>query len=168
MKNFEKELIQLSIAEIELSHNIVGKTKDPLKVDVFIPRSEIFESYSKIHEKYTNFSSQSIEALKRAVFIQWYEISEPEFLTGIANLKLKNISQVFINLEKRLNEKNTDNELLWMLNYYFSWDNIFDHYKNIDLFNYKKYNFEAHSLPENFKNIERGQMGDYWDSIINR
>ena len=54
-----------------------------------------------------------------------------------------------------------------MLNYYVSFDErLYDIY--IETFNYKAYINETATLPSEFKNNNRGQMGKYWDSIINR
>ncbi|MGY5353492.1 hypothetical protein [Wenyingzhuangia sp. IMCC45467] len=166
-KDIEEKLLELSKTENQLYEAIIELSKkERTKSSLGLSQYEIFESYSEIHTRYTNLSVESLEALKRAIFIQWFSISEPDFLSGIRELDNESIHKTLMNIEKVLKNKSADTELLWMLNYYFEWDFLFDNY--IETFDYKKYNLEKFNLPETFEYHDRGQMGDYWNSIINK
>ena len=164
----EKEIEKLTKREEKLYSSIIELYNGPDKFKTVdnLTRPDIHNQYSIIHREYTKLSSECIEALKRAIFLQWYSMSEPSYLTGIEEINYDNISIVLKNLKFRLDNEKVDSELLWMLNYYFGWDDIFDMYLNE--FNYKEYKLEDHNVPIIYKNIKRGQMGRYWNSIINR
>lgn len=116
---------------------------------------------------YTKLSSNSLEALKRALFIQWYCYTEPQYLTGIGNLNRQNENKVLINLKKTFDFKKADKELLWMFNYHLrSNDILFGIY--IDIFDYKSYYNKNEVLPSQFASDNRGRMGQYWNSVINK
>ena len=48
-----------------------------------IEESGVFDEYINIHKIYVDNCLTDVEALKRAMFIQWYSCSEPSALTGI-------------------------------------------------------------------------------------
>jgi len=162
------KLNELNNREDELFKAIIELYKtDKSKSSIGLTQNGIFEEYSKVHFKYTKLTSKSIEALKRALFIQWYCYTEPQYLTGIGNLKRENENETLLNLKKVLDTNKADKELLWMLNYYLTLDeNLFDIY--VDVFDYKLYLNEDENLPLKFESKNRGQMGEYWNSVINR
>ena len=170
LKDFtiKRKLKELNDRENELFEAIMELYKtDKSKSSIDLTQNGVFDKYSDIHFSYSKLSATSLEALKRALFIQWYCYTEPQYLTGIGNLKRENENHVFINLKKRLDIKKADKELLWMLNYYLSLDDIlFDTY--IDVFDYKLYLNKSEVLPSQFESDNRGQMGKYWNSVINR
>ena len=47
---------------------------------------EIFREYKKIHQAYAELSNHDLEAFKRGLFIQWYALTEPNYVTGISDL----------------------------------------------------------------------------------
>ena len=72
---------------------------------------------------------ENLEALKRALFLQWYAAIEPSAFTGIPEtaplgtdegLRGEAESQVLGEVDRRVREGQLDNELHWMLPLYYS------------------------------------------------
>jgi hypothetical protein len=134
--------------------------------------SEIFNSiynqYKSIHLQYSELSKNNLEALKRGLFIQWYQKIEPNFLSGISDLEQDAEKQIVDNLFTVINTKQVDSELIWMLNYYNTWDWVFLSYENFRGFDSDLVNEANNRLPENIDKklmLKRGQMGKYWLSL---
>ncbi|WP_303456890.1 hypothetical protein [Wenyingzhuangia sp. 2_MG-2023] len=161
LENLAKRENELYSAIIELSKKEKSKSK------IGLSQHEIFNEYALIHENYAILSEKNIEALKRGLFIQWYCYVEPDYLTGIRNLNKQNENLILSNLKIVFCSKNIDKELLWMTSFYIQDNYLFDLY--IDTFNYKKYVPKNESKPSKLLEYEkRGQMGIFWNSIINR
>lgn len=80
---------------------------------VFHRYSELFLSYLALAEP----PSSNVEALKRAVFLAWYELSEPTFLSGVGDVPedaRRRLVALLDSLGVRL-----DDEFRWMLAWYF-------------------------------------------------
>jgi hypothetical protein len=127
--------------------------------------NEIYAEYKKVHKEYANMSETDIECLKRGLFIQWYAMTEPNYLTGIAELDGNAETKIITELKKRIDQNKADNELKWMLNHYLNWDFVFGRFKNIAEFSEDKNVVDLTSIKLEMGN--RGQMGIYWNSIIN-
>lgn len=116
--------------------------------------NELFIAYSSI---------EGIEALKRALFLQWYAVAEPSFLTGIGILDAKCESDNFVKLNSVLKGGYYDFELLKMLRHYFA---IVDYYFK----DHPEVELSINLLTDDFLPIQayenRGLMGTYWRSII--
>jgi hypothetical protein len=128
----------------------------------------IFTEYRKIHQGYAEFSLADIEALKLGLFIQWYALAEPNFLTGIGDLDETSENKIVQALNDLIEAGKADNELIWMLNYYANWDWIFERLKAFKGFNSEIVNERKNHLPEKIdreKMAQRGQMGKYWNSM---
>jgi len=136
-----------------------------------LQKGGIFEAYKKVFTEYTNLinsKNEGNEALKRAVFLKWYESAEPSFLSGINDLP-ENISiEVFQNLHSKIESKELDYEFQWMLHFYIQ----------IADFAFSKY-IDINKLPlienkEIWENVDfdtsqfnnRGQMRIYWIAVI--
>src|ERR1017187_4600059 len=64
---------------MDLSHKGQSKeTDEQLEV--------VYDLYKKVHKYYADMADKDDEALKRGLFIQWYAITEPGYLTGINSL----------------------------------------------------------------------------------
>src|SRR5688572_12185092 len=83
---------------------------------------DIFLEYKKIHQAYAELSLTDDEALKRGLFIQWYALAEPNYLTGIADLDENAENKIVQALNQRIDAGKADNEVTWMFNYYSNWD----------------------------------------------
>ena len=126
--------------------------------------NEIYADYRKVHKEYANMSETDIECLKRGLFIQWYSMTEPNYLTGIAELDKNAELKIISELKKRIDQNKADNELKWMLNHYLNWDFVFARFKNIAEFNKDENVVDLTNIK--LKMVNRGQMGIYWNSII--
>ncbi|WP_125932418.1 hypothetical protein [Hymenobacter glacialis] len=129
---------------------------------------DIFISYRQVHIDYSDLSKQNDEALKRGLFIQWYALTEPSYLTGIENIDQDAEAIIIDTIEERICNNTLDKELKWMLNYYATWDFVFDRFKNRKglaqvLANKTDYLFPTKVDRESMK--KRGQMGRYWNSL---
>ena len=109
----------------------------------------------------------NLEAIKRALFIIWYEGSEPYWLSGIRDLPQGQKNIFLRDLESRVIAGEIDGELKEMLRYYFK---ISDWYLNdppgLD-------NLKSISIPqlETLDSIQvdslsnRGILGFYWKPV---
>jgi len=129
---------------------------------------EIFGEYKKIHQTYADLSSEEIEALKRGLFIQWYALTEPNYLTGIKDLDRNAENRIIQSLNELIAAGRIDSELIWMLNYYSNWEWVFkknNSFKSLDI---AIVNEQNNQLPDTIEKEEmklRGQMGKYWNLL---
>jgi hypothetical protein len=83
----------------------------------------IFDEYRDIHRFYAALiidPKSGLEALKRALFLGWYDLSEPACFTGIFNLSAEVNRYVLAAVETKLGEGGLDLEMEWMLPFYYS------------------------------------------------
>ena len=127
----------------------------------------ISDEYKMIHKEYAKICEQNIEALKRGLFISWFSISEPTFLTGISELDKNAEEKIISKIDKKIKTKSLDSELNWMIDYYKDWNYVFENFKNFESF-YSKINSEEITEMPKYDKQEmksRGQMGIYWSSL---
>ena len=140
-----------------------------------LQQSGVFRGYSEIYEAYVDLieaEGEGLEALKRATFLMWYEQAEPACFSGVFGLSEKANRKVLEALEYRSEAGGLDFELEWMLPYYnMISDWAFSRYTDLPHLrsflakaDFKLYERVAVKA-EDFTN--RGQMGEYWLSIIN-
>ena len=128
----------------------------------------ITKEYREIHQEYSRLAKSDLEALKRALFLLWYSVSEPEWLTGIGLLDEGSEKRTIKILDRRLERGRTDYELDWMLDYYSDWDYIFERFSHFKHFQNRLKSKSKTRLPEQIdilKMEQRGQMGLYWNSL---
>lgn len=164
-------LKELNAKEISLVNQVEStfglieeKNKQLHDLGVFKEYAEVFTKYSQLFKK----ENDGLEALKRAVFIKWYEYAEPSFLSGINNLPNHISSKVFEELKSKIENRHLDFELQWMLHFYveiadFAFSdfidvNIIPAIKNREIWEHESFDTTQ------FNN--RGQMGIYWTTII--
>jgi|SRR6218665_351966 len=142
---------------------LLEKMKEINQNKIPISKTEIPKLYDELFIDYS--TNNNLECLKRAIFIQWYSVSEPIDNTGIG--ELNNVCQTN-NLEKLKDlilNKTIDSEFLQMLNHYYNVsDWYFDSILNLDLSIDLASNSKSHIIMTE----ERGVMGKYWKSILNR
>jgi hypothetical protein len=136
--------------------------------------SGVYSEYRKIYENYVELiesDNEGLEALKRAIFLKWWELAEPSCFTGLYDLPEKATRIAFESLDHRIKADGLDFELDWMLPFYneiAEWVFL----PHSDLQNLKSYLAKANTdlidkanmKAEDFEN--RGQMGDYWQSVF--
>jgi len=144
-------------------NNIQGSVESK---DRKIEKLGIIQSYKIIHSGYSALSND-IEALKRAIFIQWYAATEPVIFSGIGELIRENEEKNIAMVNNLIRKRKLDNEFGFMLQFYYSINNwYFNSFKNTDsLLNFFIANPSEFSIRE-LQNMEnRGQMGVYWNSL---
>ncbi|WP_149867197.1 hypothetical protein [Solirubrum puertoriconensis] len=132
----------------------------------------IFDHYRAIHQAYAQLSSAQTdqEALKRALFIQWYSLAEPSCFTGIGLLDAEAELLVLTQLDALLQTGTADAELVTMLQYYAYWDYAFNRAEFQHLVTlqtcireYMGANVCPTAPPLRIHDMpNRGQMGFYW------
>jgi len=145
--------------------------------------ANVFGQYYQIHQNYALLAQEgNNEALKRAVFIQWYGVSEPGCYSGIPGTNSwgggKGLNTVternILKLAERLIlSDNTDAEFQWMMAwYYLISDFYFEHFLGdlsplvikLRLLNQTR-KLWSDGVPSEAVLTGRGQMSDYWLSI---
>ena len=154
-------LEELSNKELELSESVEtfdGKINQDYLIILNAEFNNIFDQYSLL---------SNLEALKRGLFLIWYNVSEPEFLNGISELNQLSKNRIINLIENLILQNRIDHELDWMLSYYKNWDYIFEPFKSNNSF----YNYLVNSeteFPEDIDKecmMKRGLMGKYWNSL---
>ncbi len=128
----------------------------------------ITKEYQKIHQEYSRLAKNDLEALKRGLFLMWHSISEPTWLTGIGELETESEERIIKILDRRLKRGINDYELDWMLDYYSSWDYVFERFSDFKSFQNRLKSESKTELPDRIdreKMGQRGQMGIYWNSL---
>ncbi|WP_190811439.1 hypothetical protein [Flagellimonas sp. S3867] len=128
----------------------------------------ISKEYREIHQEYSRLAKSDLEALKRGLFLTWYSIAEPTWLTGITDLHEESEERIIKVLDRRLKRDITDYELDWMLDYYSGWDYVFERFTDFKNFQNRLKSKSKNELPneiDRMKMEQRGQMGVYWNSL---
>jgi hypothetical protein len=121
---------------------------------------KIFSSYNEIFLKYSNLNN--IEAFKRAIFIQWIAIIEPDIYSGIGSLNKVIEEQNLKKLDELAFNNLLDEEFKNMVSFYYSIsDWYFENFKEIK----KVVQQQQMSIKKNNSMFNRGQMGKYWNSL---
>lgn len=149
-------------SRVEALEGTIEEKSDKV-VDFGIPKN-----YREIHHDYSRLAKSDLEALKRGLFLIWYSMSEPIWLTGIGELDKESEERIVKILDKRLKRGIIDYELDWMLGYYSDWDYVFERFKDFENFSNKLNSESKTELPKEIDREQmkqRGQMGIYWNSL---
>ncbi|HYV17949.1 MAG TPA: hypothetical protein VFC25_02835 [Verrucomicrobiae bacterium] len=133
-----------------------------------------FAESAAIHQAYVALAApptSSLEALKRAIFMGWYETSEPGCFTGIGDLEQTRVHGAHGLLKTAHASGQLDSEFGAMLGWYRAISD--DHFQvsdsalraylsSLDPHAYEVFGFTRSALEH------RGQMGMYWVSIACR
>lgn len=142
----------------------------------FLERHGVFDAYAIVYRRYVELALEGdIEALKRALFLQWYVVAEPYELTGLSDADEATMVSVLRAVNRRVVSGDLDAELRWMLPWYFM---IADWYLRIDstdvleelgpfiaLSRSQSSDIGAMAL-DAAAFLGRGTMGYYWASVI--
>ncbi len=164
-------LQELNFIELELLseiQNVSGLIEEKYEQ---LEQAGIFERYLNVFKGYSsliNDSRDGTEALKRAVFLFWYQSAEPSFLSGVDLMPENAGRKVLEKLDNEVKNQNLDFEFEWMLSHYIQViDFVFSELPNVKRFamfaNKEIWENRFHDTTQ-FEN--RGQMGTYWISVI--
>jgi len=160
----------LDLKEKEIYKKVVELNTRKSTNDLKDEFEKIHESYRQIHRQYAEFASNDIESLKRGLFIQWFAMVEPIFLSGISNLDSESEIKIIAVLNELLENKTLDEEMKFMLTHYThsNWDWVLKRFENYD--GIKKFieQRQDNDIPERIDSREmenRGRMGLYWKSF---
>ncbi|WP_133248491.1 hypothetical protein [Pedobacter yonginense] len=173
------EINILSDREIKIWDYAESQTGTMELVTEKLSREGIFEQYRNIHKSYLNLFFRSdeepikLETLKRLIFLNWYAQVEPSCYTGIEDLDNATVFDSYSILNQYLIDGKIDEEFMWMLSFYSSWDYTilpFSENKLEALTAFVKgVDTSVLSCPKNLlpKGVmgNRGQMGIYWISM---
>jgi len=132
----------------------------------FLNENGLYDAWREIYSKYVKLAqSGDLEALKRALFFTWYQLSEPSWLSGINQLPDKETLSVVTILEELLEQEAEDQELKFMLPYYMT---VCSYYleRFYPLPNIQKISDmnsdDAKIKAKDSSWSNRGKMGEYW------
>lgn len=136
----------------------------------------IEEEYRQVHQQYAVLmldKPHGLEALKRALFLQWFSVVEPPFLSGIAGLDKETQEKVMAELMRRVETNALDRELSAMVLWYYSLaDWYFAPFDRARLLGSRSNSDPPGTIASKMASKEammnRGQMGEYWLSIISK
>lgn len=149
---------QLTAKDISLSK----QAKEIFQKKLHISNTDIPSLYNDLFVAYS--TNNDLESLKRAIFIQWYSVSEPIENTGLGELNLDYQKNNLLKVEKLISNGTIDIEFSEMLNHYYKIsDWYFDSISNIK----SLLNLDSNSHMNILIKKERGLMGKYWESVLN-
>lgn len=161
--------------EMAVLASIGGATGTIEQRDAQITRSGMYAEYPAIFAAYLDLvldgdDAESLEALKRAVFIAWYGFRAPPTSSGIAELPESAIRRLLEGLDDAIARGRTDDELRVMLAWYDrEFGYVFEHFgpvralptfiagvdtRQVDVLRSAATRFSG-----------RGQLGRYWASL---
>jgi hypothetical protein len=150
------ELTKKDLFLLELNKEIGLKKIKIEDTNIIVLYDELFIEYSM---------NDDIESLKRAIFIQWYSVTEPIQYTGIGDLNFEFQKKNLFKIKELIINKNIDLEFMEMLNHYY---NISDWYFN-NFLNFNPLILSNNHYKNNIRITQnRGLMGTYWNSILNK
>jgi hypothetical protein len=164
-------LARRELAILEAAHRLKGTIEAKV---VRLREMGTFAESASIHKGYLDLGApprSSLEALKRAVFLAWYEVSEPGCVTGVGDLDDAQVRRTHELLHAAYAAGQLDAEFRAMLGWYWSIADyhfrasspgLSDYLSSLDPQAYQSLGFSRSGLEG------RGQMGVYWVSIACR
>lgn len=133
----------------------------------------VFAESARIHAAYVDLAgppAASLEALKRAIFLGWYEQVEPGCFTGVFDLDPAANRRAIELLDAALADRKLDSEFAAMLGWYWSLaDYYFADHSSDRLRQYlsQLQSAAVQTLGLTRASLEgRGEMGHYWISVL--
>lgn len=164
-----EQLAELTAQEEELMRVVVGLSGSMEAKHQTLLDTGVYARYAAIHATYTELAAQNEEALKRAIFILWYSLAEPECFTGIFSLSESATEQAGQLLQQLVTANELDEEWRWMLPWYYRLtDYAFGNWTAQPAFQQLLTGLPNQAWnphPVLFPLEARGRMGSYWLSI---
>ena len=165
-------LNELTLEENRLMAAVASATGLMEEKHAQLAEAHVFEAYARVHGAYVDLAERdgNKEALKRAVFLQWYALSEPSCFTGLFKVDDNAQRRAFEQVEFLLEKNELDDEFAWMLPYYYRiTDYYLDRFKRFEKLKafciQNNRELWADSVPKRESLLGRGQMSRYWLSI---
>lgn len=135
-------------------------------------RSEVSSGFSEVHRGYVELArSGNLEATHRAVFLWWYSLSEPPFLTGLTGLAKDDGLSACDLLEERCSQRSWDPTLVAALRFYRQVHDFLEPASRFPCLANSTVdpvsNAELRGVAKSLASADSGQLGDYWRSIAN-
>lgn len=112
-------LAELTEAEERLLSEVERVTGSMEEKHMQLVQRGVFNNYARVHVAYAELAfGGDTEALKRALFLQWYAVSEPACFSGLFELELEAERRVLELLDGSVSGDDFDAELEWMLPHY--------------------------------------------------
>jgi len=175
-------LDQLSDNELQIYNEAGYQQRFRKTIIPITPESWFFKEYYQIHNEYLKLHEQSndslikLESLKRLIFLNWYFEVEPAYFTGIQSLDKSSMFNSYSALDYHIKKNLLDEEFIWMLSYYSSWEFFILAYSKDKLNELTSFVNSADTsgalLPK--KSLQkgtmnnRGQMGIYWAQFVEK
>lgn len=155
------------LAVVERAHGLIEAKEAELDY------AGVYDSYRAVHVAYARLITNPIdglEALKRALFLQWIAQIEPSCFTGVREIETGVEQYVIQATSRRLADHLADTELIVMLNWYASLtDWYFAQFPLMPQREGCTHDESTQQLAAVFTEqslTNRGQMGRYWQSVI--
>lgn len=129
----------------------------------------VYDAWRMIFEQYVFLAREGDEeALKRALFLAWYEQAEPDWLTGVKDLDGRLIEEIFHRTNTFAEKDELDTELCWMLPWYYHvapwYLDPFDDLEALKRISRGRWDaYRERCAESSFEG--RGQLGLYWRSV---
>ena len=130
---------------------------------------DVYKMYNDIFICYVVLAvhDMNIEALKRAIFLQWYSKSQPYPVTGLKSLDPVFQNKAMEKLAEYFDKGRLDEEFVIMLFHYYKVNkSIFMAYEKneafVKLFANTRLSNKAYFILKQIDFNNRGQMGQYW------
>ena len=164
-----RELEKLDEAESRLLSLVDSVTGTIEEKSRRLEELDVPAQYKAVHRSYAALAQSSVEALKRALFLQWIDQAEPFAFTGVADIDADAARHVLNMLEQLCASDQLDDELRSMLPRYFYLTDCFipDHDLVPSVVSFCRANADATLVHRSDLDLaNRGQMGQYWASVI--
>lgn len=98
---------------------LLAELRSPEPLAIALRHGGIGRAYADVHRGYVQLAETGdLEALKRAIFLQWFQVAEPAFLSGIGDLDADAMTCALALVDKLCSSNLVDEEFQWMLVHY--------------------------------------------------
>ena len=165
-------LEELAAAEAEIEQIVASLEGTMEEKAAHLEAVGIFRRYTEIFAAYLSLAEpppSELEALKRAAFLAWYEVTEPACFSGISGLPVDARARIIALIEPLV--PHLDAEFRWMLAYYFriadyTFPDLGQHSLLRALLDEEDPDawLAQRASPDSM--VGRGLMGEYWISVF--
>jgi hypothetical protein len=117
-------LDDLAQREEELIRACLSATGRMEEIADFLAATGVYARYAQVFREYERLlqsSADSGEALARATFLLWYEVTEPACYTGLGALPADSVARCLQVLDERVGRQDISDEFSWQLAFYYNY-----------------------------------------------